>query len=304
MENAYVLEISDSKFKDLFLCFCGYAQCEPLHSFGPAARPNYLIHYIMDGKGIYQTGEHKFCLEAGEGFLIEPDVLTYYQADKAQPWSYLWVGFSGRHAGEYLEDLGLNSRQLTFRSSQGKELKHLILQMIKCQDDSVTSQYRLQSLLYGFFEILSRDVSAQEEMESMENFYVDRAISYIRNHYSSDIKVTDIANHLCVNRSYLYKLFKNSLQMSPQEFLTKFRISRAKELLSITKLSIENVALSCGYQDALVFSKAFKKNTGCVPTLYRKEHQNMIQKNLKENQSLLEELNAEQTFQKLHQKQR
>lgn len=92
--------------------------------------------------------------------------------------------------------------------------------------------------------------------------------------------------------------------MSPQEFLTKFRISRAKELLSITKLSIENVALSCGYQDALVFSKAFKKNTGCVPTLYRKEHQNMIQKNLKENQSLLEELNAEQTFQKLHQKQR
>lgn len=90
--------------------------------------------------------------------------------------------------------------------------------------------------------------------------------------------------------------------MSPQEFLTKFRISRAKELLSITKLSIENVALSCGYQDALVFSKAFKKNTGIVPTVYRKEHQKMIQKNLKENQELLEKLNTDQTFQKLHQK--
>ncbi len=293
MENAYVLELSESKFKDLFICFCGYAQCGPLHGFGPAARPNYLIHYIMDGKGFYQVGEHKYYLGSGEGFLIEPEVLTYYQADKEEPWSYLWVGFSGRYAKEYLEDLGLNSRQLTFRSNQGKELKQLIFQMLKCQDGSITSQYRLQSLLYSFFEVLSRNVVIEENAESMENFYIEQAISYIRNHYSSQIKVTDIANHLCVNRSYLYKLFKSSLQMSPQEFLTRFRISRAKELLSVTKLSIENVAYSCGYQNAIVFSKAFKKHIGCIPTVYRLEHCKAIKKNLKENRELLEELKEE-----------
>lgn len=65
MEHAFVLELSDSKFKDLFVCFCGYAQCEPLHAFGPAVRPNYILHYIIDGKGFYQTGNHKFFLEAG-----------------------------------------------------------------------------------------------------------------------------------------------------------------------------------------------------------------------------------------------
>ena len=80
MENAYVLELSESKFKDLFLCSCGFAQCEPLHGFG-------------------------YCLGAGEGFLIEPEVLTYYQSDKEEPWSYLWIGFAGRHAKEYLADL-------------------------------------------------------------------------------------------------------------------------------------------------------------------------------------------------------
>ncbi|MEY8495408.1 AraC family ligand binding domain-containing protein, partial [Lachnospiraceae bacterium 29-91] len=49
MENAYVLQLSDQKFQDLYLCFCGYAKCEPLHSFGPAVRPNYILHYILEG---------------------------------------------------------------------------------------------------------------------------------------------------------------------------------------------------------------------------------------------------------------
>ena len=63
------------------LCFCGYAQCSSRHYFGPAARPNYLIHYILSGKGVYQVGEKRYELQAGQGFLIEPEVLTFYQAD-------------------------------------------------------------------------------------------------------------------------------------------------------------------------------------------------------------------------------
>lgn len=290
MENAYVLELSESKFKDLYICSCGYAKCEPLHGYGPAVRPNYLIHYIIGGKGVYRVGERKYQLGAGEGFLVEPEVLTYYQADVEEPWSYLWIGFSGKYAKEYLEDLGLNSRRLTFHSSQGKEIKELVLEMLKSQDGSVAGQYRLQSLLYGFFEILSRDVVVKEGTQSMENFYIERAIKFIKNYYSEGIKVTDIAEHLCVNRSYLYKLFKSSLQMSPQELLTRFRISRSKELLKVTKLSIENIALSCGYQDSLVFSKAFKKNVGCVPTVYRREHGKILGRNIEENKELLEEL--------------
>ena len=61
----------------------------------------------------------------------------------------------------------------------------------------------------------------------------------------------------------------------------------------MTKLSIENVALSCGYQNALVFSKAFKREVGCVPTVYRARHCKAIQKNLVENQELLERLEGD-----------
>lgn len=68
MENSYVLQLSDSKFKDLMLCFCGYAQCSSRHYFGPAARPNYLIHYILSGKGVYQVGENAMNCRLVRGF--------------------------------------------------------------------------------------------------------------------------------------------------------------------------------------------------------------------------------------------
>lgn len=303
MENAFVLELSESKFRELYVCFCGYARCEPLHSYGPAMRSHYLLHYIVDGKGTYQTGERKFQLEAGEGFLIEPNSLVYYQADGKEPWSYLWIGFSGKRAEEYLEDLGLNSRQLTFRSQKGQELKRLVLEMMGCSDGSVTSRFRQQSLLYGFFSILSENAVDRGRSEpSKENFYMERAVTFIRNRYSSNIKVADIASHLCVDRSYLYKLFKNTLDMSPQEFLTEVRLSRAKELLSATKLSVEQVALSCGYRDTLVFSKAFKRSTGMAPKEYRREHWKPGKMDPGENEEILRELLENEDLKKLQKK--
>ena len=57
MEKAYVLQLLKPKFKEFHLCFCGCAECEPLHSYGPASRPNYILHYVTKGKGTYQVGE-------------------------------------------------------------------------------------------------------------------------------------------------------------------------------------------------------------------------------------------------------
>ena len=141
MENAYVLQLSDHKFQDLYLCFCGYAKCEPLHSFGPAVRPNYILHYILEGKGRYYVEDTQYELQAGQGFLIEPEVQTFYQADQEEPWTYLWVGFNGSQAQEYLKDIGLNSRQLIFRSGHGDELKQLVITMLKNNTSRILAQH-------------------------------------------------------------------------------------------------------------------------------------------------------------------
>lgn len=291
MEDAYVLQLSDHKFHDLYLCFCGYAKCEPLHSFGPAVRPNYILHYIMEGKGRYYADGTQYDLQAGQGFLIEPQSQTFYQADQEEPWSYLWVGFDGRHAGDYLKDLGLNSRQLTFQCSHGEELKQLVVSMLKNNTSSTTNQFLLESLLYSFFSVLARELDVLSSTEEADdNRYIRTAIRYIHNNYSNPVKVSDIADYVCIDRSYLYKLFRQNLNLSPQDYLSNYRLTRAAELLPITDLPVGGVALSCGYRDPLVFCKAFKTKYGTTPTQYRKKNRKDARERLQAHQDILEKL--------------
>lgn len=291
MEDSYVLQLLKPKFKEFYLCFCGYAQCEPLHSSGLAARPNYMIHYILEGKGFYQAGEQKYELSKGQGFLVEPETLTFYHADPEDPWTYLWIGFNGTRVKSFLQDLGLNSNQLTFECPYGNDLKQIILSMLKHTQSTTANLYFLQGKLYEFFSVLSREISLEIPRDiSQENTYIQEAVSFIRNNYSLGITVSDIAAHLNVNRSYLYTLFKNALDLTPKDFLTKFRISRAKEQLTLTDFSIAHIANSCGYHDALVFSKAFKAQTELTPTEYRKKNRSDTQNKLVASQNELEEL--------------
>ena len=283
MENSYVLQLTKSFFSDFHVCFCGTAECYSNHSFGPAVRPNYIIHFITSGKGLYQVGNKTYELSEGQGFLIEPEVLTYYKADEEEPWSYIWIGFAGQRAKECLTQIGLNSNHLIFQSVQKDKLTAIVEQMLIHKSMSTADQFRLQSLLCDFFSILSEDVQIDRAIrDADENHYIQEAIAFIRNHYFSGISVQDIADYICVNRSYLYKLFEEHLQMSPKDFLTQFRISRSKEMLAGTDLSIDSIALSCGYHDALVYSKAFKKQMGVPPSVYRTKHKKEGLEKLKE----------------------
>ena len=297
MEDSYVLQLLKPKFKDFPLCFCGFAECEPLHSYGPAARPNYILHYVMKGKGIYQVGETKYQLKDGQACLLEPESLTFYQADKTDPWSYLWVGFGGTEAQRFVRDLGLNSHQLTCECEYGEELKEIVFEMLRHTNSTAENLYYLQGKLYQFFSVLTRGIEIQQYADdTKESIHVQEAIAYIKNYYSQKTTVEDIANHLALNRSYLYTVFKNRLGISPKDFLTEFRISRGKEQLVLTDLSVEEIAVSCGYRNSLAFGKVFKQKMGMTPTQYRNNNRKAARERLINAQNELKEYKKHKTI--------
>ena len=272
MEDSYVLQLLKPKFKDFHLCFCGFAECKPLHSYGPAARPNYILHYVMKGKGIYQVGE-------------------------TDPWSYLWVGFGGTEAQRFVRDLGLNSRQLTCECEYGEELKEIVFEMLHHTCSTAENLYYLQGKLYQFFSVLARGIEIQQySNDTKESIHVQEAITYIKNYYSQKITVEDIANYLALNRSYLYTIFMNSLGISPKDFLTEFRISRGKEQLALTDLSVEEIAVSCGYRNSLAFGKVFKQKMGITPTQYRNDNRKDARERLIRVQNELKEYKKHKTI--------
>lgn len=282
MKDAYNLELPERKFMDLYLCFCGYEKCQASHSYGPAVRQDYLIHHILKGKGSYYVDGKKYDLVAGQGFLIEPNVQTFYKADENDPWHYLWIGFNGNKVKEYLNDIGLNHKQLIYNCDYSEELKEIVIKMLKNNTFTLTNQFLLEGLLCSFFAVLSKHSNFAIAGNQDNNLYVQKALEYIHNNYANPIKITDIANYVCITRNYLFTLFKNSLDLSPHEYLTKYRIGRATELLRFTDYSIESIALSCGYLDPIVFTKTFKLQKQITPSNYRKQYKHEKIENLSE----------------------
>lgn len=190
MEDSYVLQLQEPKFREFYLSYSGYAQCGPLHCYGPASRPHYLIHFVVKGKGMYQVSGQKHYLTAGQGFLIEPGTQTFYQADKDDPWSYLWIGVGGTNAGKYIRDIGLNSEQLIFRSESGEELKKIVLDILKHTESTTSNLYYLQGRLYDFFSVLTKDVvidtylgnskDKKYRSESKYGAYIKEAMAFIK----------------------------------------------------------------------------------------------------------------------------
>lgn len=99
--------------------------------------------------------------------------------------------------------------------------------------------------------------------------YVEFVKEYIAQNYMNDISFLDLARVAHVSRSYLSSLFTKNVGCSFQEYLVKFRIDRAIEILDRDKIQLSELASLVGYHDYAQFSKMFKKYKGFSPKQYK-----------------------------------
>lgn len=92
------------------------------------------------------------------------------------------------------------------------------------------------------------------------------ARQYIEENFAdSDLSISDISEKLCVNQTYLRKMFKSEMEMTLTEYITQYRMQKAKELLTSTDEKLTSIAQSVGYNDVSYFSNVFKKYYGVSP---------------------------------------
>ena len=274
MEQSIVLQLTNRQIQDFYLCFCGYEKCDPLHRFGPAVRPNYVVHYVLEGEGEYVVGDSRYHVKEGQGFLIEPNTVTFYYACPDNLWTYVWVGFSGPRAPEYLYRMGLNHNHLVFKSKEKERIGELVMEMLKHNKNSLKNEFYLHGLFYEFLSCLLGEEQPEQQYDpdhyrENTNRYLREAVAYIQQHFSEGLQVADIARQVAVSRVYLYQIFNETLGVPPKEYLTNFCITRATELLTLSGQPVEEVAESCGFKNPAAFSAIFKKRMGVTPTKYR-----------------------------------
>lgn len=109
-----------------------------------------------------------------------------------------------------------------------------------------------------------------QEIESQNTRPVRLAVKYIKEHYSEAVKLEDVAGFIGLNTSYFSNVFKKTTGSNFVDYLTDYRMEKAKALLRESSLSIQEIAQKTGYLDTRYFSKLFKKTVGIKPSEYRR----------------------------------
>ncbi|CAI3247911.1 Conserved hypothetical protein, TIM-barrel domain [Clostridium neonatale] len=99
--------------------------------------------------------------------------------------------------------------------------------------------------------------------------YVEFVKEHVAKNYMNDISFLDLANAAHISRSYLSSLFKKEVGCNFPEYLVKFRINKATEILNKKNIQLSQLAILVGYEDYAQFSKMFKKYKGCSPKQYK-----------------------------------
>lgn len=250
---------------------CGHQRCEAGYMVGPVIRDNYVIHYVVSGKGYYEVGEKKYTVTAGDAFIIYPHVVVRYYADQEDPWEYYWVGFLGADVKPLLSRTDFTAACAVISAGERETLKEPLAQIYQNSGEAFYNQVKMVGYLYLFLSELIALSHQKEQGVDISWEYVQKAVFFVAQNYEKPISVAEIADHLGVSRSHLYRVFVKHLSQSPKLYLEQFRIQQGKMMLKNTTMSINEVANSVGYDDPLYFSKVFKKLTGVSPTGYRKE---------------------------------
>lgn len=102
--------------------------------------------------------------------------------------------------------------------------------------------------------------------EKKQNYLVEHVIYFLENHYTEDITLEQLARDHYVSPAYLSRIFKETTDMSPINYLIQIRLKNANALLKNEDTTVKEIAKAVGYDDAYHFSKLFKKYYGVSPS--------------------------------------
>ncbi len=243
----------------LYFNQCGLEHLATPHGHGPAVRDHYLIHCVLDGWGFFEAGGVQHHVGPGEAFLIRPGEMTYYIADKTDPWSYGWVGFSGSEAVNILEALGGGP---ILRFSDITDMEKCVRQLMRLHRTTESNPFARQSELYHFFSLftLSPHIDRSRSPAAV-------AQAFLQQNHTYAITVEQAATYAGVSRSHLFRLFRQAYGVAPQEYLSQLRLQHAAQLLQ-DGATVTQAAYSSGFSDLPNFSRRFRQAYGMAPSFY------------------------------------
>ena len=107
------------------------------------------------------------------------------------------------------------------------------------------------------------------DMQTTASEYINACKSFIKANYYRKITMDELSDCVGLEYSYLFRLFKAELGISPGNYVTNYKLSKAASFLQSTQMNVSEAPLAVGYTDRVAFTRLFTKKYGVSPQKYK-----------------------------------
>ena len=296
MKNIQSIELNDSSKEELLPGFSPdfpyIATCAELDKYLEPIVPWHWhrtveLFYMKSGSLEYTTPKGKWTFPAGSGGFVNSNVLhsTSFQTSTDSNIQLLHLFdpafLSGEH-GSRMEAKYI----LPLTTAPGVEIiplypddpaQAVILEEIKQAFDlseqewgyEFTLRAALSKIWLKLFE-LARPAMEQGMSSKDSDDKIKMLMVYIHEHYGEPISVEQLAQTAHISKRACFRLFQDTLHMTPVEYIRSYRLQKACQMLAKSKESVTQIAYNCGLGSSSYFGKTFRDALGCSPMEYRK----------------------------------
>jgi len=223
-------------------------------------------------ESVYSAG----CGHPG-GSLSIADIMTYLyfeemRVDPENPkWEVWWVAFDGYACTHILSQFQM-TKPVVICPQESSALQRICYKMYSAQKtDKMYCDYSCSGYVYDYLIEFHHFMDSKlNKLRNERNKLLLPVLNYIDDNFRSDFPLTALADLAGITPQHLCRVFKETMNMRPVEYLTQKRLSEAKRLLQRNEQSIFEIAVLSGFTDVRYFSTVFKKHEGMTPMDYKK----------------------------------
>ena len=250
----------------------GYYERAEHHHMSRQRHDDNILIYCFAGRGKLRTETWQGAIKSGEILVLPSGVSHRYWADEADPWSIYWCHFTGFLAGEYVSHLMGEESSPVISLGQSPAL----ISQFRTLLQATSTGYDLHAMVYAanmLKQLLTSIALAVKDKaeEAKSDFNIQSVQALMLQNLDKPLTLDYLASSVGLSRYHFSKKYKQVTGYAPIQHLIRMKVEYASYLLETSDTSIAEIATKVGYEDALYFSRQFKRVTGVSPRQFRQQ---------------------------------
>lgn len=268
MENIYPYNIEVKKLP-IHLAGIGGTDYQ-YHVIRPEGYHWHQILFSSGGNGFLTYDNQTVPVSEGDFFFLPAGYPHEYYSENPK-WEVWWVAFDGYACTHILSQFQM-TKPVVIRPQESSALQRICYKMYSAQKtDKMYCDYSCSGYVYDYLIEFHHFMDSKlNKLRNERNKLLLPVLNYIDDNFRSDFPLTALADLAGITPQHLCRVFKETMNMRPVEYLTQKRLSEAKRLLQRNEQSISEIAVLSGFTDVRYFSTVFKKHEGMTPMDYKK----------------------------------